>query len=94
MSWLDEISEPSDSELFAIEAEDELLAAELTLVEAETALLARPGNATAAAYLQALLDVVDLHDFTDDEADSTQLEFPNSIEFERPWIASTERAAS
>ncbi|MEM9654011.1 MAG: hypothetical protein AAGA65_18100 [Actinomycetota bacterium] len=79
MSWLDEIPEPTDHELWAIEADAELLVAELALVEAETALFARPGNATTAAYLRALLDVVDLHDFTDD--------WPGGTQFDacRPW---------
>lgn len=65
MSWLDSVEGPSDAELWAIELEDDLLGAELRLVDAEAALAARPGRSAVAAYLQALLDVVDLHEFND-----------------------------
>ncbi len=65
MSWLDAIDGPSDAELWAIELEGEVLDAELRLVNAEAALFAQPSKAAAAAFLRALLDVVDLHDFTD-----------------------------
>ncbi len=51
---------PSNSELWAIEADDELLDAEVALVDAEAAWLTDPSPRTSAAYLQALLDVVDL----------------------------------
>ncbi len=74
MTWLDEIPEPTDAELSAIEADGDLERAEVALVDAEAALFARPNNATAAAYLQALLDVVDLHDFTDGSSDELQVD--------------------
>ena len=67
MTWLDDIDEPTPAELWAIEAEAELLAAELALVEAEARWFSNPRASTAAAYLQALIDVADLHDFTDHE---------------------------
>lgn len=65
MSWLDAIDGPSDAELWAIELEGEVLAAEVRLVDAEARLAAAPSRAAAALVLQALLDVVDLHDFSD-----------------------------
>lgn len=65
MIWLDSVEGPSDAELWAIELEADVLGAELRLVDAEAALAARPGRSAIAAYLQALLDVVDLHEFTD-----------------------------
>ena len=51
---------PTDSELWAIEAEAELLDAEVALVDAEAAWLTERSPRAAAAHLQALLDVVDL----------------------------------
>jgi len=72
VSWLDAIDGPSDAELWAIEQEGEVLSAELRLVDAEARLAASPSRAAAASFLQALLDVVDLHDFTDhDQADES-----------------------
>lgn len=65
MSWLEHLEGPSDAELRAIEQEGDVLAAEMRLVDAEAALAATPTNANVAAYLRALLEVVDLHDFTD-----------------------------
>ncbi len=74
MSRLDEVPEPTETELWAIEAEADLLVAELALLEAEATLLARPSNAAVAAFLRVLLDVVDLHDFNDDRPSGTQLD--------------------
>ncbi len=71
MNLLNEVPEPSDAELWAIECEADLQAAELALVDAEVALLTSPSNVTAVVYLRALLDVVDLHDFTDDWSSSS-----------------------
>jgi hypothetical protein len=65
MTHLGDLPEPTKAELWAIEAEAEVLMAELTLVDAETALFAQPSKTAASAYLQALLDLVDLQDFTD-----------------------------
>ena len=58
---LDSIAGPSDAELWAIEAEAELLAAELALVDAEAAWYRRPDPNTAAEYLAAVGEVLDLH---------------------------------
>lgn len=63
MTWLDRTIEPTETELWAIEAEAQELAAELTLAGAEAAFYERPNADTAAAYVRALLDLVDLHDF-------------------------------
>ncbi len=60
--------EPTEAELWAIELEGEVLAAELALLDAEAALLASPTNRAVGRYLRALLDVVDLHDLTDSTA--------------------------
>lgn len=58
---LDLLEGPSDDEIWAIEAESELLEAEVALVDAEAAWLAEPSPRSAAEYVQALLDVVDVH---------------------------------
>lgn len=57
-----ELADPTDEELWAIEADGELLAGELALVDAECAWFAQPGPDTAADVLQAVIDLVDLHD--------------------------------
>lgn len=53
---------PTNAELWAIEADTELLDAEVALVDAETAWLTDASPRNSAAYLQALLDVVDLQE--------------------------------
>lgn len=62
MRSIEELTGPSDADLWAIEAEADLLAAELALVDAEAAWYAHPGPETAADYLAAVTEVVDLHD--------------------------------
>lgn len=53
---------PTDVELWAIEADADLLSAELALVDAETDWYRSPGPETAAAYLAAVAEVLDLHE--------------------------------
>ncbi len=52
---------PLDAELWEIEAEADLLAAELALVDAESAWYRNPTPETAADYLDAVAEVIDLH---------------------------------
>lgn len=66
MSWFEGVPEPTPAELLAIEAEADVLAAEMALIDAEMAWLRDPGPATSAAYLAAVLDLVDLLDLADD----------------------------
>ncbi len=53
---------PTDSELWAIEAEADLLATELALVDAESTWCRERSTESAADVLRALLDLVDLRD--------------------------------
>jgi hypothetical protein len=85
MSWLDDIPEPNAAELWAIEADAGVLLAELALVDAETALFARPSNAAASTYLRALLDLVDLHDFTDNELSTVENELLEPTRSPQPF---------
>ncbi len=54
------VPEPPESQLWAIEAETELLAAELALADAELAWSLRPNPMSAACYLESLAAVTDL----------------------------------
>ena len=65
MSVFGHVPEPTVAELRAIEAEEELLMAELALVDAETAWHSRPSLDTAAGYLAALTLVLDLYVMAD-----------------------------
>lgn len=62
MRPLDDMAEPTVVDLRAIDAEADLLAAELALVDAECAWFSRPGPISAADYLRALAALADLHD--------------------------------
>ncbi len=57
-------------------------------------MFARPGSATAAAYLQALLDVVDLHDFDDGCPAGIQLDADYGELAGRPGIRAVTGMAS
>jgi len=65
VSWLNDLPEPTDAELRAIEAEAELLAADLAAIDAESAWLRDPSPGTAARYISALLELIDLVDLVD-----------------------------
>jgi hypothetical protein len=65
---LHDLAGPTDAELWGIEADAELLAAELALVDAEIAWFTQPSCATAADFLRALVDLADLHDLCDHRA--------------------------
>lgn len=54
---------PTHPKLWAIETETMLLVAEHALVDAESAWYSYPCPGTAADYLEALVEVVDLLDF-------------------------------
>jgi hypothetical protein len=62
MTPLDELAGPSPPELWAIELETEVAAAELALVDAEVRWMTRPCRETAVGLVQALLDLLDLVD--------------------------------
>jgi len=68
------VQPPSDDELWAIELEGDVLDAELRLVDAEAELAAEPRSSSVAEYLRALLDVVDLHDFTSNRSPALHAE--------------------
>lgn len=60
--WRADLAEPTEAELHAIAAEQDLLDAELALVETESAWHHKPSPETASAYLEALLQIFDLYD--------------------------------
>ena len=72
-------SSPTDSELWAIEVEAELLTAQLATADAETAWYRRPDPETAADYLAAVTEMTDLHSFYGHDASGADVA-PDSIQ--------------